>query len=56
MAKKERKYTDPYLKIAKEKLVEMLRSRDVRAIKSLNEDIRLNRALWKLTESLASQL
>jgi hypothetical protein len=30
--------------------------RHVLAIKSLNEDIRLNRALWKLTEALAQQL
>lgn len=30
--------------------------RHVRAIKSLNEDVRLNRALWKLTEALANQL
>jgi hypothetical protein len=29
--------------------------RHVRAVKSLNEDIRLNRALWKLTEALANQ-
>jgi Domain of unknown function (DUF932) len=30
--------------------------RHVRAIKSLNEDVRLNRALWKLTEALASHV
>lgn len=30
--------------------------RHVRAIKSLNEDIRLNRALWKLTEALAASV
>lgn len=30
--------------------------RHVRAINSLNEDVRLNRALWKLTEALASQV
>lgn len=30
--------------------------RHVRAVKSLNEDIRLNRALWKLTEALAAQI
>jgi hypothetical protein len=32
------------------------RRRHVRAIRSVNEDIRLNRALWRLTEALAEQL
>lgn len=31
------------------------RRRHVRAIRSVNEDIRLNRALWQLTETLAEQ-
>lgn len=30
--------------------------RHVRAIKSVNEDVRFNRALWKLTEALANQI
>lgn len=30
--------------------------RHVRSINSLNEDVRFNRALWKLTEALASQI